>query len=218
MFPEALKRATRRRKAEAKQAKPEQPFIPLADPLRYGLVATSAGEPTGRRPAPNAPGGLKAPDADPDDGKREDNSPSDRQPKKAKLGYSNNEIEDAARPFIEEYELVTRGCTIARQGANVGSDFVASDGRFIEVKAFGGSAPDSVDFQASEWRRAQQPEAAAEYWLYVVEHLRDGQPPRITAVLNPVVDNGTVKRRPGSSGSAVGETQRSSITGNSATA
>jgi hypothetical protein len=79
----------------------------------------------------------------------------------------------------------------------VGADYVASDGRYIEVKAFSGSAPNSFDLEAPEWRAAQHPEIADRYWVYIVEHLRDGQPPQVTAVFNPVTDEATSKEPTG---------------------
>ena len=110
---------------------------------------------------------------------------------------STTEIEVAARPFVEEYELETRGTTIIRQGPNVGADYLASDGRYIEVKSFGGDAPDAVDLEPPEWRAAQHPEIGGRFWVYIVEHLRDGRPPEITAVFNPVSDDATTKEPTG---------------------
>ena len=112
-------------------------------------------------------------------------------PPKPRMGYANTEIEGAARPFIEEYELEKRGTTIIPQGKNVGADYLASDGRYIEVKAFSGDAPDAVDLEPPEWRAAQHPEIGQRFWVYIVEHLRDGRPPEITAVFNPVADDAT---------------------------
>lgn len=44
---------------------------------------------------------------------------------------------------------------------------------------------DSFDLEPTAWRAAQQPEIAPRYRAYVVEHLRDGQAPRATAIFNP---------------------------------
>ena len=106
-------------------------------------------------------------------------------------------MEAAARPFIEAFELRDRGCTVDRQGPGVGADYVASDGRYIEVKAFGEAAPNSFEMEATEWRAAQTEGIAHRYWVYVVEHLRDGQAPKITAIHNPVLDDATAKEPTG---------------------
>jgi hypothetical protein len=140
------------------------------------------------------PGGLKQPYTDDDPGA---GGGSDKAPPAARSRFSNTEIEGAAQPFIAEFELETRGTTITRQGSGVGADFLASDGRYIEVKAFSGEAGISFDLEPTEWRAAQRPGIGDRYWVYVVEHLRDGQPPKITAVLNPVTDDATQKEPTG---------------------
>jgi hypothetical protein len=75
-----------------------------------------------------------------------------------------------------------------RQGALVGADYVADDGRYIELKASGGVAEDSFVLEPSEWQAALDPKTGADYWVYVVEHLTDGKEPEVTAVFNPVLD------------------------------
>jgi hypothetical protein len=182
--------------ARGKPTKPDTGRLentpPLADPNRFHLKDVVVGKP-GEPVVAGGGGKLKAPvSEEPETGDKGSKSPPD-----AKARFSNMEIEAAARPFIEEYELGTRGCDIVRQGANVGADYVASDGRYIEVKAFGGAAPDSFEMEATEWRAAQKEGLADRYWVYVVEHLRDEQPPRITAVFNPVLDEATAKEPTG---------------------
>ncbi|MBA2719825.1 MAG: DUF3883 domain-containing protein [Chloroflexi bacterium] len=183
-------------KPGTKDAPPEEPFTPLADPLRYGLIGSTATNPSGHLPDPLQGGRLKPPVTE-EETEGESESDKHRQPPNPRMRYANTEIEGAARPFLEEYELSNRGCTIVRQGPNVGADYVASDGRYIEVKAFSGRAPDTVELEPPEWRAAQHPEIADRYWVYVVEHLRDGQAPMITAVFNPVLDESTSKQNTG---------------------
>ena len=185
-----------RRKVPGGAVANEPTFTPLADPLRYGLVATFVATPSGRKPEPLVGGRLKPPATDEEPGD-EGGSNEPRRPPKPKMGYANTDIEVAARPFVEEYELETRGTTIIRQGPNVGADYLASDGRYIEVKSFGGDAPDAVDLEPPEWRAAQHPEIGGRFWVYIVEHLRDGRPPEITAVFNPVSDDATTKEPTG---------------------
>jgi len=185
-----------RRKATVGTVAKEPQFTPLADPLRYGLVATFVATPSGRKPEPLVGGRLKPPVTS--EGSLDENgSTGTRGPAKPRMGYANTDIEGAARPFIEEYELETRGTTVIPQGSNVGADYLASDGRYIEVKAFSSDAPDSVDLEPPEWRAAQNPEIGPRFWVYIVEHLRDGRPPEITAVFNPVADDATSKEPTG---------------------
>lgn len=110
--------------------------------------------------------------------------------------YSNQEIQDAARPYVEAFEL-ERGCTITRQPPRVGADFRATDGRYIELKAFGDGAPSSFDLEPFEWRAAKNPNIASHYWVYIVDHLLDGKPPRVVAIRNPVVDEMVTKQATG---------------------
>jgi hypothetical protein len=166
---------------------------PLADPMRFGLAGTTAGV-AGGPVDPGLPRGLKPPTSDEPDPVEPDGP---KPPPDAKPRFANTEVEGAASPFVAEYELTKRGCTVVRQGPNVGADYFASDGRYIEVKAFSGTAPDSFELEATEWRAAQHPEIAERYWVYVVEHLRDGLPPKITAVFNPVLDDAPIKEPTG---------------------
>lgn len=41
--------------------------------------------------------------------------------------------------------------------------------------------------------------------MYIVDHLRDGKPPPVTAVLNPVLDGQVTNNRRASCGCAAGE-------------
>jgi len=192
----STKQVRPRRKPSGAPAAKEPTFTPLADPLRYGLVATFVSTPSGRKPEPLVGGRLKPPATD--EGSGDDGGSTEtRMPPKPRMRYANTEIEGAARPFIEEYELEKRGATIIPQGNNVGADYLASDGRYIEVKAFSGDAPDAFDLEPPEWRAAQHPEIGQRFWVYIVEHLRDGRPPEITAVFNPVDDDATSKEPTG---------------------
>ncbi len=101
---------------------------------------------------------------------------------------SNTAVEDAARPYVERFELKRGGHVIHRQAPLVGADYIADDGRYIEVKAAGGSADDAFDLEQSEWSAALDPVIRADYWVYVVEHLTDGGVPVVTAIENPVRD------------------------------
>jgi len=171
----------------------QEPFKRLADPAHYGLVKTDSVTPA--PPTAAGPiGNLVAPASEED---QDEESGGTKAPPEPHERYSNLDVEGAARPFVEDYELSTRGTSIVRQGPRVGADYVASDGRYIEVKAFSGSAPNSFDLEAPEWRAAQHPEIADRYWVYIVEHLRDGQPPQVTAVFNPVTDEATSKEPTG---------------------
>jgi hypothetical protein len=183
------------RKHRTAEGAKEQPFAPLADTMRYGLTETTTSVTQGEPPSPLGIGKLRPPTTV--DDQEEEEPQYAKTPPAARMRYTNLDIEGAARPFIEEYELARRGCTVVRQGPNVGADFVASDGRYIEVKAFSEAAPDSFELEAPEWRAAQHPEVADRYWVYVVEHLRDGEPPKITAVFNPVLDDATSKEPTG---------------------
>jgi Domain of unknown function (DUF3883) len=197
LTPQARLKVRSRRKPTSAEGAKEESFVPLADPLRYGLVAVTRQSPSGQVPVPLQGGRLKAPVTDdPVEGESGGNGRENRSPS-AKMRYANTEVEGAAQPFIAEYELATYGSTIVRQGPNVGADYLTSDGRYIEVKAFSGSAPDGVEFEATEWKAAQHPEIADRFWLYVVEHVRDGRPPKITAVLNPISDPSTSKEPTG---------------------
>ena len=102
---------------------------------------------------------------------------------------SNPTIEEAARPYVERFELRRGAHRIDRQAALVGADYVADDGRYIEVKATGGTAEDAFDLEESEWGAALDPRLRDDYWVYVVEHLADDQEPTVTAVFNPVRDD-----------------------------
>lgn len=102
---------------------------------------------------------------------------------------SNTTIEDAARPYVERFEMRRGGHRIDRQPALVGADYIADDGRYIEVKATGGAADDAFDLQESEWSAALDPRIRDAYWVYIVEHLTDGQEPIVTAIFNPVRDD-----------------------------
>lgn len=186
--------ATRHRQRPGKDSEVRDGQL-LADPNAYRLAGVIASGGDGVAPAAEAaPKPLKRPvdQHQSDGGDSEDDS--DREAPEPRRRYSNTEIETAARPFVEQFE-VDRGCTITRQPALVGADYRATDGRYIEVKAFGEEAPGSFDLEPAEWRAAQHPQIGPDYWVYIVDHLRDGKPPRVTAVLNPVLD-GQITKQP----------------------
>lgn len=112
----------------------------------------------------------------------------ERRPDDATPIPPNTAVEDAARPYIEMFELKRGGFVVHRQGPLVGADFVADDGRYIELKASGGVAENAFNLEPSEWGAALDPKTGADYWVYIVEHLTDGGVPEVTAVFNPVRD------------------------------
>lgn len=105
---------------------------------------------------------------------------------------NNMQVEFRAGWFVEEYER-SRGCSVTRQGSNVGADYLASDGRYIEVKSFSGPAPNAFELEAPEWQAAQQPGIGENYYVYVIEHVADGQNPRLIAIPNPMTSEAMVK-------------------------
>jgi hypothetical protein len=187
----------------------EQASRLLADPNAYRLSGISEPEHDGIAPAADLPpGNLRPPDQPPTNGEERGSTEDDGQdtsgdeddgherPPGPSRRYSNPEIEAAARPFVERFE-VERGCTITRQRPRVGADYRATDGRYIEVKAFGDEAPSSFDLEPYEWRAARNPQIAPHYWVYVVDHLLDGKAPRVTAIRNPVLDDSVTKQPAG---------------------
>jgi len=88
--------------------------------------------------------------------------------------YSNNEIEDAAHPFIDAFERGRGDLTIMRQGPKVGADYISyadqTLDRYIEVKAFSGKAGEHIELTQSEYLAAIDPEKSYRYWVYVIEH------------------------------------------------
>jgi hypothetical protein len=185
----AAKRVPARAKSTKSVRDRDTKTQPLADPNRYTLESIS--------PAKSAPPmaktasgvvKLRAPRTG-ESGKDSSKTPTPPEPQPR---HTNTAVEAAAGPYIEMYESL-RGCTVVRQGPLVGADYVASDGRYIEVKAFGEAASDSFEMEPAEWRAAQTDGISHRYWIYVVEHLRDGQPPKITAIHNPVLDEATIK-------------------------
>lgn len=107
---------------------------------------------------------------------------------------NNMQVEQRAGRFVEQYER-QRGCSVTRQGPLVGADFLASDGRYIEVKSFSGAAGDAFDLEAPEWQAAQRPGVGENYFVYVVEHVADGQNPRLMVLPNPMASE-TVRKEP----------------------
>lgn len=170
---------------EARVPEPERPVQPLASPMVYELVSvkysSKAAEPAEPRIAAQK---LRAPLTAVDDDPPEDATPPE--PPVPSARYSNIDIEDAARWFVEEFER-SQGRTVVRQDDLVGADFVANDGRYIEVKAFSATS-EGFDLEPAEWRVARRSDVGPQYWVYVVEHLRDGQAPVVSAIFNPILD------------------------------
>jgi hypothetical protein len=115
--------------------------------------------------------------------------------------YSNIDIENAAAGFVVEYEWQRGGFELRRQGPRVGADYVAvRDGkidRYIEIKSSRGKK-DAFDMTRDERLAGMDRDIGPKYWIYVVEHLGDGQDPTVTAVLNPVADERVSKEPKGS--------------------
>jgi hypothetical protein len=183
--------------APNKKVKPSQSsksgVLNLADPRRFRLKTIAPGEASSVPPS-SGEGRLRAPRTEESSGQGDGHPTAPPSPAPR---FANTEIEAAARPFVEQFEQERRGCTVTRQGPNVGADYLASDGRYIEVKAFGGTAGDSFELEATEWRAAKVDGIAERYWVYVVEHLRDAKAPKVTAVFNPVLDEITLKEPTG---------------------
>ncbi len=157
----------------------------LADGRDYRLVTLTpvAGSGGGVTP-PQREVGLRPPRTDGHDGGTAPPAPGRH--------YTNVEIERAAQPFIVAFERERGDYEIVRQGTLVGADYLSVRGgvtdRYIEVKAFGGTAGDSFELTRAERKAAGEPAIAPRYWVYVVEHLRDGESPVVTALFNPIAD------------------------------
>ena len=113
-----------------------------------------------------------------------------RPPSGPTLRYRNDDIEAAAFNLVALVEWTRDGLELTRQGPKVGADHIAGrDGaieRYIEIKSFSNRAPDSFLLTRDEYRAALDSEIGPKYWVYVVEHLRDGEIPIVSAVFNPV--------------------------------
>jgi hypothetical protein len=164
---------------------PHRPERTFADPSEFELVAIERTEREAATPTTDTPSRAKRRRRKPrPESERPDKAPEDSTPIPP-----NTAVEDAARPYIERFEMKRGGHVVHRQGALVGADYVADDGRYIELKASGGVAEDSFILEPSEWQAALDPKTGADYWVYVVEHLTDGKEPEVTAVFNPVLDS-----------------------------
>jgi len=186
-----------RRPQENKEPPAPQPAPQvLADVHQYVPGQIERLEPDGQRGAPSSVlRGLRPPRAG------ESGVPS-RAPSGTPGGrYSNIDIENAAAGFVAEYEWQRGGFELKRQGSGVGADYVAvRDGeidRYIEIKSSKGNK-DVFDMTRNERIAAMKPDIGSMYWIYVVEHLGDGQDPTVTAVWNPVADEGVSKEPKGS--------------------
>jgi hypothetical protein len=86
---------------------------------------------------------------------------------------SNRAVENAAILFVLAREAAYGRTAHDTRGTGAAGD-VASEGRVIEVKAYGGSARGQ-----DLWLEPRQIEEAlgnADFWLYVVENVRQGDP------------------------------------------
>lgn len=105
--------------------------------------------------------------------------------------YSNNDIENAGARFVAEFERQRGGFVLERQGPMVGADYISMSGdrvdRYIEIKASRKSI-EAFSMTRAERIAATKPNIASKYWIYLVEHLGDGQAPVVTAIWNPVKD------------------------------
>ncbi|WP_343871353.1 protein NO VEIN domain-containing protein [Dactylosporangium roseum] len=92
---------------------------------------------------------------------------------------SNRAVENAAIMFVIAHEAACGRTAYDARGTGGAGD-VASEGRVIEVKAYGGSACGQ-----DLWLEPRQIEEAlgnADFWLYVVENVRQGDPAQFSAV------------------------------------
>ncbi len=86
---------------------------------------------------------------------------------------TNRQVEDAAIRFVIAREAAEGRQAKDTRGTGAAGD-VASDGRVIEVKAYGGSARGQ-----DLWLEVRQVEEARRnpnFWLYVMENVRQGDP------------------------------------------
>lgn len=165
---------------------PQEPPLPFANPDRYRAGALVVAEPNAEAAARRTKLGIRAPQPSAKQKRSRTRPPISRD------RFINMDTEKAARWCIEDFEWQRGEITIERQGPGVGADYVSSDGRYVEVKSWEGSAPESLDLTEISWKAARRPDIRDRFWVYVVEHLRDGHPPLVTAVHNPVVDSAVI--------------------------
>lgn len=84
---------------------------------------------------------------------------------------SNVAIEDAAVEYVIAYETARGRAATDTRGKDAAGD-VKSDGRIIEVKAYGRSAR-GQDLWL-EARQVAEAESNPEFWVYVVDNVRQG--------------------------------------------
>ncbi|WP_298807073.1 DUF3883 domain-containing protein [uncultured Pseudokineococcus sp.] len=84
---------------------------------------------------------------------------------------TNRQVEDAALAAVVEHERRADREARDTRGTGAAADLISGD-RVIEVKAFGGSAR-GQDLWL-EPRQVEEADANPSFWLYVVEHVRDG--------------------------------------------
>ncbi len=88
---------------------------------------------------------------------------------------TNRQVEDAAIRFVIERETTRGRHAVDTRGTGAAGD-VASDDRLIEVKAYGGSARGQELWL--EVRQVEEARTNPNFWLYVVENVRQGDPSR----------------------------------------
>jgi hypothetical protein len=89
------------------------------------------------------------------------------------------------------HEWQRGGFELRRQRSSVSADNVAlRDGeidRYIEIRSSRGKR-DAFDITRDERIAAMRSEIGSMYWIFVVEHLGDGQNPKVKAVWNLLAD------------------------------
>lgn len=93
---------------------------------------------------------------------------------------TNRAIENAAIQYVLAYEAAQGRIARDTRGKGAPAD-VESNGRVIEVKAAGGSAR-GADLWL-EARQVHEAESNANFWLYVVENVRQGDPALFRLIL-----------------------------------
>lgn len=86
---------------------------------------------------------------------------------------TNREIESAAIAFVIAFEASHGRAAVDTRGKGAPAD-VESDGRVIEVKAAGGAARDQDLWL--EARQVAEAESNPQFWVYVVDNVRQGDP------------------------------------------
>jgi hypothetical protein len=86
---------------------------------------------------------------------------------------TNRAVEQAAIAFVVEYERARGREAHDTRSVGAAADLVSGD-RVIEVKAYGGSSRGSDLWL--EVRQVEEARSNADFWLYVVENVKQGDP------------------------------------------